>query len=344
MTVIDLRSDTVTQPTDAMRQAMATAEVGDDVLDEDPTLHRLQDMAAEKLGKEAALFLPSGTMGNLVSLLTHCQRGDEVILGERSHIFINEVGGLSAVGGIHPHTVPNEADGTLDLERLQKAIRHSDLHYPPTRLICLENTHNYCHGSPLPLPYMKSVAALARDHGLKLHVDGARIFNAAVALKVDVKDLAAEADSVMFSLSKGLSAPVGSLICGTGEWVRNARKWRKMLGGGMRQAGHLAAAGITALENQVERLADDHQNAHTLAVGLAGITGLALDPAQVKTNIVFFQIKHPQITPDQFLKRLHQQGVQVLLIEQGLFRAVLNRHVSAENVDATLKIIKEILN
>lgn len=344
MKVIDLRSDTITQPTETMRQAMAAAEVGDDVLDEDPSIHRLQDLAAEKLGKEAALFLPSGTMGNLVSLLTHCQRGDEVILGERSHIFINEVGGLSALGGMHPHIVPNEDDGTIDLGHLQKAIRHPELHYPPTRVICLENTHNYCHGSPLPLPYMKNVAALARDHGLKLHVDGARIFNAATALGVAVKDLVADADSVMFCLSKGLSAPVGSLICGTGQWIGNARKWRKMLGGGMRQAGHLAAAGITAMEDQVERLADDHQNAHTLAVGLAGITGLALDPALVKTNIVFFQLEHPKITPDQFLERLNQRGVKVLLIEEGLFRAVLNRHVSAENVDSALKLIKEILN
>lgn len=344
MKVIDLRSDTITQPTETMRQAMAAAEVGDDVLDEDPSIHRLQDLAAEKLGKEAALFLPSGTMGNLVSLLTHCQRGDEVILGERSHIFINEVGGLSALGGMHPHIVPNEDDGTIDLGHLQKAIRHPELHYPPTRVICLENTHNYCHGSPLPLPYMKNVAALARDHGLKLHVDGARIFNAATALGVAVKDLVADADSVMFCLSKGLSAPVGSLICGTGPWIGNARKWRKMLGGGMRQAGHLAAAGITAMEDQVERLADDHQNAHTLAVGLAGITGLALDPALVKTNIVFFQLEHPKITPDQFLERLNQRGVKVLLIEEGLFRAVLNRHVSAENVDSALKLIKEILN
>ncbi len=344
MKVIDLRSDTVTQPTETMRQAMATAEVGDDVLDEDPTIQRLQNMAAEKLGKEAALFLPSGTMGNLVSLLTHCQRGDEVLLGERSHIFINEVCGLSAVGGMHPYIVPNEDDGTIDIEHLEKAIRHPQLHYPPTRVICLENTHNYCYGAPLPLAYLKSVAALAREHGLKLHVDGARIFNASVALGVDVKDLAADADSVMFCLSKGLSAPVGSLICGTGEWIGNARKWRKMLGGGMRQAGHLAAAGITALQDQVERLADDHQNARTLAVGLADITGLVLDPAQVKTNIVFFQLEHPKITPDQFLERLNQQGVQVLLIGEGLFRAVLNRQVSAEDVDSALKIIKKILN
>ena len=344
MKVIDLRSDTVTQPTETMRQAMATAEVGDDVLDEDPTIHRLQDLAAEKLGKQAALFLPSGTMGNLVSLLTHAQRGDEVLLGERSHIFINEVGGLSAVGGMHPHIVPNEDDGTIDIERLKQAIRHPELNYPPTRVICLENTHNYCHGSPLPVAYLKSVAALAREHGLKLHVDGARIFNAAVALGVDVKDLAADADSVMFCLSKGLSAPVGSLICGTGPWIGNARKWRKMLGGGMRQAGHLAAAGITALQDQVDRLADDHQNAHTLASGLAGITGLALDPAQVKTNIVFFQLNHPKITPGQFLEHLNQRGVQVHLIKEGLFRAVLNRQISAEDVDSALKIIREILN
>ena len=274
MQIIDLRSDTMTQPTEGMREAMAQAEVGDDVFNEDPTLHRLQDIAAEKLGMEAALFLPSGTMGNLVSLLTHCGRGDEIILGDRSHIFLNEVGGISALGGIHPHTVPNLDDGTIPLEALENAIRHNDVHYPSTRVICLENTQNYCFGSPLTPQYMDSVAELADKYGLKVHVDGARIFNASTALSFDVKELTRQADSVMFCLSKGLSAPVGSVICGTRDWVGKARKWRKMVGGGMRQAGHLAAAGIVALETLVDRLVEDHQNARVLAEGLKGLPGV----------------------------------------------------------------------
>ncbi len=343
MQIIDLRSDTMTQPTEAMREAMAQAEVGDDVFNEDPTLHQLQDMAAEKLGMAAALFLPSGTMGNLVSLLTHCGRGDEIILGDRSHIFLNEVGGLSALGGIHPHTLPNQDDGTIPLEALENAIRHSDLHYPPTRLICLENTQNYCFGSPLTPHYMDSVAELAHKYGLKVHLDGARIFNASTALSIDVRELTRQADSVMFSLSKGLSAPVGSVICGTRDWVERARKWRKMVGGGMRQAGHLAAAGIVALETQVDRLADDHQNAQTLAQGLKKLPGVVIDPEKNPTNILFFKLDHPQVTPEDFLAQMGLQGVKLLLMEGGVFRAVLNRMVTRENTESALQIAKSIL-
>lgn len=343
MQIIDLRSDTMTQPTEAMREAMARAEVGDDVFNEDPTIHRLQDMAAAMLGMEAALFLPSGTMGNLVSLLTHCGRGDEIILGDRSHIFLNEVGGLSALGGIHPHTVPNLDDGTLPLDALERAIRHSDLHYPPTRLICLENTQNYCFGSPLTPQYMDSVAELAHNYGLKVHVDGARIFNASTALSIDVRELTRQADSLMFSLSKGLSAPVGSVICGSREWVETARKWRKMVGGGMRQAGHLAAAGIVALESLVDRLAEDHLNARTLALGLKQIPGVEIDPEKNPTNILFFKLNHPKVTPEDFLKQMEMKGVKLLLMEGGVFRAVLNRMVSRENTESALQIAKSIL-
>ncbi len=343
MQIIDLRSDTMTQPTEAMREAMAKAEVGDDVFDEDPTLHRFQELAAEKLGMEAALFLPSGTMGNLVSLLTHCGRGDEIILGDRSHIFLNEVGGLSALGGIHPHTLPNRDDGTIPLEALESAIRHSDLHYPPTRLICLENTQNYCFGSPLTPQYTDSVAELAHQYGLKVHVDGARIFNASIALSIDVRELTRQADSVMFSLSKGLSAPVGSVICGSRDWVEKARKWRKMLGGGMRQAGHLAAAGIVALETQVDRLSEDHQNAHTLAQGLKQLPGVVIDPEKNPTNILFFKLDHPQVAPEDFLEQMGLQGVKLLLMEGGVFRAVLNRMVTHEHTESALQIAKSIL-
>ena len=343
MTIIDLRSDTMTQPTEAMREAMAQAEVGDDVFNEDPTLHRLQDLAAEKLGMEAALYLPSGTMGNLVSLLTHCGRGDEIILGDRSHIFLNEVGGLSALGGIHPHTVPNRDDGTLPLDALEDAIRHSDLHYPPTRLICLENTQNYCFGSPLTPPDRDSVAELAGKYGLRVHLDGARIFNASVALSIDVRELTRQADSVMFSLSKGLSAPVGSVIAGPRDWLEQARKWRKMVGGGMRQAGHLAAAGIVALETQIDRLQEDHQNAQTLAQGLKRLPGIQIEPEKNPTNILFFQLDHPKVTPEDFLERMESQGVKLLLIKGGLFRAVMNRMVTPEHTESALGIAQEIL-
>ncbi len=343
MTIIDLRSDTMTQPTEAMREAMAQAEVGDDVFNEDPTLHRLQDLAAEKLGMEAALYLPSGTMGNLVSLLTHCGRGDEIILGDRSHIFLNEVGGLSALGGIHPHTVPNRDDGTLPLDALEDAIRHSNLHYPPTRLICLENTQNYCFGSPLTPQYMDSVAELAGKYGLRVHLDGARIFNASVALSLDVRELTRQADSVMFSLSKGLSAPVGSVIAGPRDWLEQARKWRKMVGGGMRQAGHLAAAGIVALETQIDRLQEDHQNTQTLAQGLKRLPGIQIEPEKNPTNILFFQLDHPKVTPEDFLERMESQGVKLLLIKGGLFRAVMNRMVTPEHTESALGIAQEIL-
>ena len=343
MQIIDLRSDTMTQPTEGMREAMAQAEVGDDVFNEDPTLHRLQDIAAEKLGMEAALFLPSGTMANLVGLLTHCGRGDEIILGDRSHIFLNEVGGISALGGIHPHTVPNLDDGTIPLEALKNAIRHHDVHYPSTRLICLENTQNYCFGSPLTPQYMDSVAELANKYGLKVHVDGARIFNASTALSIDVRELTRQADSVMFCLSKGLSAPVGSVLCGTRDWVEKARKWRKMVGGGMRQAGHLAAAGIVALETLVDRLVEDHQNARTLAEGLKGLPGVVIDPEKNPTNILFFKLDHPTLAPEEFLGLMDSEGVKLLLMEGGVFRAVLNRMVTSEHTKSALQIAESIL-
>lgn len=343
MTPIDLRSDTITQPTDAMREAMANARVGDDVLDEDPTIHELQNLAAQKMGKEAALFVLSGTMGNLVSLLTHCNRGDEMILGDRSHIFINEVGGAAALGGIHPRTIPNADDGTLPLELMEKAIRRADIHYPATCLICLENTHNYCFGSPLTAEYMNAVRDLANKRHLKIHLDGARIFNAAVALSVDVRELTRQADSIMFCLSKGLSAPVGSLICGNLEFIQRARKFRKMVGGGTRQAGHLAAAGIVALEQMVERLKEDHRYARKLACGLAEIEGIRLDINKVKTNIIFFELHHPRLTADVFLRELESQGIKILSTAPGLFRVVLNRNVSESQIDYTLAVVSELL-
>jgi len=343
MSPVDLRSDTLTHPTESMRQAMARAEVGDDVFDEDPTVHHLQEKAANLMGKEAALFVPSGTMGNLVSLLTHCSRGEEILLGDRSHIFLNEVGGIAALGGIHPRTVPNHKDGTLPLDWLEKGIRGGDIHYPPTRLIALENTHNYCQGSPLSLEYMEAVSSLARKYSLRIHVDGARIFNAAVSLKVPASQLVRHADSVMFCLSKGLSAPVGSLICGTQEFIGRARKIRKMVGGGMRQAGHLAAAGMVALDEQLPRLETDHLHAQKLACGLASINTLRLNVDEIKTNIIFFELHHPGMAPEQFLEALEARGVKMLITGQRTFRAVLHREITSDQVDYALRTIQTLL-
>ena len=342
MNTIDLRSDTLTQPTQNMRKAMTEAEVGDDVFGEDPTVNRLEKIAADRMGKESAVFVPSGTMGNLISMLSHCNRGDEIILGDQSHIFLNEVGGIAALGGIHPHIIPNEPDGTLNLDTVEKKIRTSDLHYPPTRLIALENTHNYCMGSPIGPEYIQQASDLAKRYGLQIHVDGARIFNAAVALEIDVKDLVREVDSVMFCLSKGLSAPVGSLVCGNKKFINKARKWRKMVGGGMRQSGHLAAAGIIALNDLVDELKKDHFKTQVLAKGLARLNGIALDPELVKTNIIFFNLKHPTLNPDTFLEKLETQGIKMLAIEPGVFRAVLHREISESQIERVICVSEEI--
>ena len=344
MRPIDLRSDTLTQPTSAMREAMANAEVGDDVFEEDPTLKKLEMLAAKKTGKESALFVPSGTMGNLISVLSHCQRGDEVLLGDRSHIFLHEVGGISALGGVHPRTLPNNQDGTLPLLLLEQSIRHEDIHSPSTRLICLENTHNFCQGSPISPEYMDSLGDLAEKYGLKVHLDGARLFNAAVALDIDVEVLTKRVDSVMFCLSKGLSAPVGSIVCGERGFIQRARKFRKMVGGGMRQAGHLAAAGLVALESLTERLKDDHLHAKFLAEQLASFEGIELDQNSVKTNIIFFKLNHPRIDEDLFLRELEANSIKILMTDPGIFRAVLHREITREQVEVVAKIIQSVLN
>mgnify|MGYP006430043981 FL=1 len=344
MKPIDLRSDTFTQPTSAMREAMANAEVGDDVFEEDPTLKKLEMLAAKKTGKESALFVPSGTMGNLISVLSHCQRGDELLLGDRSHIFLHEVGGISALGGVHPRTLPNNQDGTLPLSLLEQSIRHEDIHSPSTRLICLENTHNFCQGSPISPEYMDSLGDLAEKYGLNVHLDGARLFNAAVALDIDVEVLTKRVDSVMFCLSKGLSAPVGSIVCGERGFIQRARKFRKMVGGGMRQAGHLAAAGLVSLESLTERLKDDHLHAKFLAEQLASFEGIELDQNSVKTNIIFFKLNHPRIDEDRFLRTLEANSIKILMTDPGIFRAVLHREISTEQVEVVAKIIQSILN
>ena len=343
MRIIDLRSDTITRPTPAMREAMARAEVGDDVFGEDPTVNRLQDMAAERLGKEAALFVASGTMGNLVCLLSHCGRGDEMIVGDQAHTYIYEQGGSAALGGIHPRPLPNQPDGTIRLQDIEAAIRADNEHFPRTRLICLENTHNRCGGAVLTPEYMQAVGELARRHGLAVHLDGARIFNAAVALGVEVKELAADADSVTFCLSKGLAAPVGSLVCGSREFIAKARRARKVVGGGWRQAGVIAAAGIVALEQMVERLAEDHANARRLAEGLATLPGIVLDPARVQTDIVIFELQREDMTPEELAKRLWERGVWLFAIGGRRLRAVTNYHVTAEDIERALEIFAEVL-
>lgn len=341
--MLDLRSDTVTKPTQAMRRAMAEAEVGDDVYGEDPTVMRLEAMVAERLGKEAAVFVPSGTMGNLIAVLSHCGRGDEMILGDQSHIFHYEQGGSAAVGGVHPRTLPNRGDGTIDLVQIQDAIRGDNEHYPITRLIALENTHNRCGGAVLTPAYIDSVGALAKAHGLKLHIDGARLWNAAVALSASPAQLATAADSVNVCFSKGLAAPVGSAVAGSQEFIRKARRMRKQVGGGMRQAGVLAAAAIVALEQMVERLAEDHAHAAQLAYGLAAIDGIDLDPTTVQTNIVYFDVTKPGWTAARLSAALAAQGVLANATSPQRLRAVANYHITAADIQRTVTAVDAVL-
>jgi threonine aldolase len=343
MDFIDLRSDTVTLPTPAMREAISRAPLGDDVFGEDTTVNRLESLAAEKLGKEAALLVTSGTMGNVVSVLTHCARGEEAILGASSHIFLNEAGGMSALGGIFPHTLPNEPDGTLPIEAIEGAIRSENIHFPRTRLICLENTHNRCYGAPLTPAYTAAVAGLARRYGLMLHLDGARIFNAAVALDVDVRDLVQGIDSLNVCLSKGLAAPVGSVICGSRAFINQARRTRKMLGGGMRQAGIIAAASIVALEEMTERLAEDHANARRLAEGIAQSPGLATDPARVRTNILYLDLVDKRFSDEAFQSRLADRGVLLSHTAPGRFRMLTHYGIVSDDIDAALEALRAVL-
>lgn len=345
METIDLRSDTVTQPTPAMRRAMAEAPVGDDVYGEDPTVNRLQSMAAEMLGKEAALFVPSGTMGNLAAILAHCTRGDEVILGNQAHTFLFEAGGISALGGVHSCQIPNQTDGTLDLDDIRQAIRADDPHQPITRLVSLENTHNRCGGVALTVEYTQAVGELCRQRGIRLHLDGARLFNAAAALGVPASALAEPADSVTFCLSKGLCAPVGSLICGTQAFIQRAHRIRKQLGGGMRQAGVLAAAGIVALESMPACLVDDHIRARRLAKHLASISALALDPGTPQTNMIFMGLSNDAhgLDAQDVADRLLKMGVKVGVVGPRRFRLVTHYWIDDAAVDRAAATFAEVL-
>ncbi len=329
--MIDLRSDTVTLPTPSMRRAMADAEVGDDVYREDPSVARLEALAAERVGKEAALFVPSGTMGNLISVLTHAQRGQEVILGDESHIYVNEAGGASALGGLVYHAVRTSPDGTLPLEALEAAIRPAgDPHSAQPGVICLENTHNRCGGVVLSPEYVASVAGFARDRRLPLHLDGARIFNAAVATGRPVTDWTRHATSVQFCVSKGLAAPAGSLIAAGREFIERARRLRKMLGGGMRQVGVLAAAGIVALADMVDRLAEDHENARALGAAIAQVPGIRLDPSVVQTNIVIFELG-AGMPVGEFLQTAKSAGVLLSATGGRRIRAVTHYGITADD-------------
>jgi threonine aldolase len=344
MECVDLRSDTVTQPTPEMRAAMAKAEVGDDVYGDDPTVNKLQEMAASMLGKEAALFVPSGTMGNLLALLVHCQRGDEVIVGDCSHIYLNEAGGMAALGGIYPHPVKNQADGTLALDDILNSIQAEDVHHTITRLICLENTQNVCGGVFLTPEYTRAAGKLARENNLLFHIDGARIFNAAVAQNVPVRDLVDPADSIMFCLSKGLASPVGSMLAGTNKFIARARHLRKMLGGGMRQAGVLAAAGIISLEKMIERLDDDHARAKKLADGLKQVKGLVLDAGTASTNMVYFNLaEEVRLTVDQIIEKMMELGVLVDWAGPRRFRLVTHYWVDDEGVGKTVDAFERVL-
>ncbi|MCH8815386.1 MAG: low-specificity L-threonine aldolase [Chloroflexi bacterium] len=339
MKVIDLRSDTLTLPSPEMRRAIADAELGDDVFAEDPSVNRLQELAAEMMGKEAGLFVSSGTQGNLVAMLSHCQRGDEVMCGDQAHTLLYEAGGAWAVGGFGLRTVRNDSRGRLDAGELRATIRPDDEHFPRTGLICLENTHNRCGGAVLSEEDLSSVRDIADQHGIPIHVDGARIFNAAVALGIPASRLADYSDSITFCLSKGLGAPIGSVLCGSRDFIKRARRARKVLGGGMRQAGIIAAAGIYALENMVERLADDHENARVAAVGLREIPGITLTPSP-QTNLVYFTVEGRDA--EKMVAALEERGV-ICFDESGRIRWVTRYGIEREDIEEALVHLSAIV-
>lgn len=340
MKIIDLRSDTVTKPTEEMRQAMFAAEVGDDVYGDDPTIQKLEKLAASMIGKEAALFVPSGTFGNQLALFTHCKRGTEVILGEDCHIFEHEVGAASIIAGVHTRTLQTYS-GKMDIERIKNAIRPDDLHYPETSLICLENA--YSNGVVVDIQYMKEVFNIAKEANINVHLDGARIFNAATYLKTDVKEMTQYSDSVMFCLSKGLCAPVGSILAGSEEFIEKARKKRKLLGGGWRQAGFLAAAGIIALEKMTKRLNDDHENAIYFANRLEEIPGITVDKDSVHINLVFFHMNGFNRSAEGIQQYLEENGIiSFAPDEKGSMRFATHYWITKEDIDHVIEVMKKI--
>ena len=339
---IDLRSDTVTQPSQFMLDALVQAPLGDDVFIEDPTVNKLEENAAQLLGTEKALLVPSGTMGNLIAILVHCPRGTEVILGDCSHTFIYEAGGISAFGGVHSHQLKNELDGTMKTESIKNAIRQDNVHFPRTSLICLENTQNMCFGSPITSEYMNDVMKIAKNHNLKVHTDGARIFNASTALKIDVRELVQYTDSITFCLSKGLSAPIGSVLCGSKEFIHEARRIRKALGGGMRQAGIIASSGLVALEQSIEQLKIDHSNAQYLAEEINKINYLDIKIDRIKTNILYFTINHKSINGNQFVSKMYDKGIKFFEVSENKFRLVAHSGINHDDVKYVIKMFNEL--
>ncbi len=336
MRYIDLRSDTVTQPTDAMRQAMLHAAVGDDVYGEDPGVNALEAFGARLLGKQAALFVPSGTMSNLLAVMSHCQRGEGAILGNAAHIYRYEAQGSAVLGSVALQPLPMQRDGTLAFDDIKAALAPDDAHFVQTRLICLENTHN---GKVLPLSYLQEMGAFVADRGLKLHLDGARLFNAAVASETPVGVIAAPFDSISICLSKGLGAPVGSLLVGSHDFIARARRLRKMLGGGMRQAGILAQAGLFALEQHVTRLADDHRRAKRLAEGLAALPGIELDLSLVQSNMVFLRLREGESAP--LLAFMKEGGI--LFSGYGELRLVTHLQINDDDIEEVIDAFTEYL-
>ena len=346
MKKVDFRSDTVSWPTEKMRRAMASAEVGDDVYGEDPTVNRLEALAAERLGKEAGLFVASGTMGNLVAILSHAGRGDEAIVGRDAHTISWEAGGMAVLGGVVPQPLATDANGCMDLQELVQAIRPDNVHLPRTRLILLENSYGAKAGAAVPVDYFKQIAAIAAEHDLRVHLDGARLFNAAVALDVAPAAITRHVDSVSVCLSKGLCAPVGSVLCGSESFIHQARRTRKLLGGGMRQAGVIAAAGLVALEEMVERLPEDHAHARLLAEKLASLPGIHVDPERVRTNIVFFSLREEvPLTAPEVARRLQEEfGIWIGARGERNFRAVTHYWIGPPQVERLVDGLRRVLD
>lgn len=340
MKYIDLRSDTVTVPTQAMRDAMYNAEVGDDVYEDDPTVKKLEEYAAELVGKEAALFVPSGTFGNQLALLTHCKRGDEVIVGDDAHIVVHEVGASSVIAGVQLRTLKSTY-GQLDPSEVESKIRGIDIHFPGTGLICLENAHS--NGRVIPLSNMSEIYSISRKHNIPIHLDGARLFNAAAHLGVGADEITKYCDSVMFCLSKGLCAPVGSILAGSKEFIARARKGRKLMGGGLRQSGFLAAAGLVALKDMRERLKEDHENAVLLGKELSKIPGIDVDLENIHINMVFFKMNKTGYDSDKLVKEFLNRGIKINSEENGEMRFVTNYWVTKDNIYYVVNTLKELL-
>ena len=342
--MIDLRSDTVTLPSKKMKQFIMESPLGDDVYGEDPSVNLLQNKIAKIFNKEAGLFVPSGTMANLIAVLTHCNRGDEVILGDKSHIFYYEAGGISAYGGIHSFQLHNNDDGTINLDDIKKSIRAiGNDHFPKTKLICLENTHNACYGAPIDTDYFNQVRKIANKHNLSIHLDGARIFNAAIALNKSVDILTRDCDTISCCLSKGLSAPVGSVLLGNKDFILKAKQIRKALGGGMRQAGLIASAGIFSLDNMVDRISNDHENAKILAYELDKLNNIEINLDYVYTNIIFIYNRHGKVSNEELLNELEKNNIKIDYKGNSKFRIVTHSGFKKDDINSVVTVFKEIL-